>query len=276
MTKNTAKSTILIGDSCAGGFGVLKEMIKWSDGFRVEYIADYGKNPFGLKSKNEIFEIVKSWFSNLVKLNNIRLVVIACNTASIASYDSLTRLSEEFGVPVVSMVDGVERCIESNCEFIKNKTVAIMATKYTIGSYRYFDIIKKFNPSHIINIIGTQAEHCVASGEYNSPCGKKAIVENLIRYKDRSIDTVVLGCTCFPLIADQIKATVGKEAMLLDPAVYVSNLAKNVLEVKRDRLNLDVHILNTSLSKISLSSIDKCSSDIFGSKLDVSIVRLNR
>ena len=106
------RGTILMTDSCSGGLSVLKYIKRWSNDYKIIYVADYEKNPFGLKNHVEIVNIVKSWFTNLVKKDKVKIVVIACNTASIAIKYKKAELSKKFGIPVITMIDGIKKCIK--------------------------------------------------------------------------------------------------------------------------------------------------------------------
>jgi len=211
---------------------------------------------FGLKNQKQIIEIVESWFKNLVKRNNVKLVVIACNTASIASYKISRDLSNKHKVPVISMVDGISTCIQKNRELIEGKNVAIMATKYTIDSLKYFEIIHKYHPKKIINIVATQSEHSVTIGNCNLNAGKSLIYKELAKYRNEKIDTLILACTCFQLITSQIRKILGKTILFLDPAIYVSEQSKEILNVTQDKVDPELLIYSTSKTKKSTAGLD--------------------
>lgn len=274
--KTFKRDTILIADSCSGALSLLKHFEKWAGDFQIAYLADYEKNPFGLKNQAEIIEIVKSWFTNLVLFDNVKLVVIACNTASIASYSILKDLSNEYHIPVISMVDGMIECIERNRSQVLNKNVAIMATKYTIESKKYFDVIKKHNPNKIAEIIGTQSEHAVATGSCNSSAGRKCIGKELIKYQRGKINTLVLSCTCFQLIVDQIKNVFGKDITFLDPSYDVSELSKRALNISNGKFGLELCIYTTSETPASLLGLKVSCLTIFKEKLSTTFLHLNR
>lgn len=277
MSNSAYHGTILIGDSCIGGIGILEKIRRWAGGYRILYIADYEKNPFGLRSTDDIAGIVRSWFYNLVGSGEeIRLVVIACNTASIASYDTLPILADEFNVPVVNLVDGVAKCVEDNTEHIKLKNVAIMGTEYTIKSGRYAEIVKQYRPNQVINIAGTRIEHCAMLDGCDSLNGKMILDGELQEYKDQSIDTLVLACTAFSLIPEYIRPFVGNGVVFLDPASYVSEMARQILKVANPSTCHNIHILSTRLSQKTLSIINRYASSILGNEVSVSHIRMVR
>lgn len=270
------KKTILIADSCVGGLGVLTQVQKWSGGYSIEYLADYEKNPFGLKTREEIRNIVESWFRNLVKPKEVCLVIIGCNTASIAVHDSLQEISSNYGVPVISMVDGLKACLADNSKFITNKSVGIMATKYSIESGTYFTLVDNYNPCQIVNIVGTNSEHCVATGRYLTSKCKPLIEDDLKGCMVENLETVILGCTCLPLISKKIAGVIGRSIVFLNPAEYVSQIARQILKVNEEIFNNDIHILTTSSKKKTLESIHNTTRNLIGDNIKVSCIEIER
>jgi glutamate racemase len=251
----TNKKTILMLDSCSGGLSVLKYTEKWSGNYRIVYVADYEKNPFGLKSQNEIVSIVKSWFFNLIKSSQAKIAIIACNTASIAIKNEKEKLSKMFKIPIITMIEGVEKCIKNNETHIRNKNVAIVGTKYTIESREYLKIVKRYNPKKIIEIIATMCEREVARGTHNSADGKKNIIDELCPHKNKMIGTVILACTCLKTINHQIKNILGNKILCLDPAIEVSKLSKKLLNINKDKSKTKIIIYNTAKSEKSMNGI---------------------
>jgi len=260
---NVPNKTIVIADSCSGGIGVMKYINTWAGDYRVEYLADYEKNPLGLKDSNEIESIVKSWFKCLVNKDNTCLVVIACNTASIASMRIKQRLADASGVPIINMVDGLKECIKRNKSQIVGRNVAVMATKYTIESGVYQGIISKYQPNKIIGIIATNCEQEVAMGRFETAEGGVIIKNELEKYSNQNIDTVILACTCFKAIENQIIGSLGASVKCMDPAENVSDLAMQELGVVINKKNPKIKLWNTAQSEDTNESIgNMCKSNI--------------
>lgn len=268
--------TIIMADSCSGGISVLKYINTWAGDYNVEYLADYEKNPFGLKSSIEIENIVESWFKNLVNKDDTCLFIIACNTASIASMRIKQRLIDDFGVPIINMVDGLKECVEINKSQIIGKNVAIMATKYTIESGLYQEIIGKYQPNRIIGMIAINSEKEVAMGRFKTADGKIIIKNELERYSDQNIDTVILGCTCFKAIESQIIEMLGPNVKCIDPAKNVSDLVMKELRIKIKTKNPKLKFWNTSQSENTYDSIDiMCKANI-KNNVKINYLKLSR
>ena len=271
------KNTILVADSCSGSINLIKYIQKWADNYQIIYLADYEKNPFGLKKQKEITNIVKSWLQHfLTKPNNIKLVIIACNTASIASTNEITKLSKQYKIPIISMIQGVESCFKINTDCILNKNVAIMATKYSIESKQYYKILKKYKPKKIINIIGTKCERAVAHGTYHTQEGQRDIEQELKTFKNKKINTVILACSCFQSISDQIKKILGKKIICLNPAKYVSASAKKTLKVQRKKKAQKIIMYSTAKSINSINGIKLSSSNNLDKQIKIKFIKIRR
>ncbi|KPJ56538.1 hypothetical protein AMJ49_04655, partial [Parcubacteria bacterium DG_74_2] len=128
--KSKYKGTILIADSCAGGLEILKYFLEWAGDYKIYYLADGEKNPFGQKTKKEVKDIVYSWIKNFQTSNdNLKIVVVACNTASVAIKDQVSNLEKKFKIPIVTMIDGVEKSVYENKKILKNKNTLILGTR---------------------------------------------------------------------------------------------------------------------------------------------------
>lgn len=270
------KKSIIMADSCSGGFSVLKYIDSWAGNYNVEYLADYEKNPFGLKSEPEIEDIVSSWFKNLVDKDKVRLFIIACNTASIASVKIKQKLAKEYGVPIINMIEGVRACIKNSEAAIKGKNVAIMATKYTIESKKYQKILNKYGPKKIISIIATNCEREVANGRFNSPQGKEIIKEELRKYQGEEIQTIILACTCFKSIEDQIVGILGVNIKCIDPALEVSNLAAKELGLKYKKSNPLLTIWDTRHDTETIKSLNIACNTFLNKDVKINFLKLLR
>lgn len=277
----STKGKILIFDSCAGGFGVMNSMLSWAGDYEIIFIADYEMNPFGVRPKSEISDIVISWFDNYIsslEYEDVKLVVIACNTASIASKEVVEKLQEKYKIPIVTTIDSLKLSLQHNIEDIKGRNVGIFGTKYTIESGLYAKIVEQYNPTNIYNIIGTKSESSVAKGFCKEEEGKKVIAEELKPYEKSQISTLILGCTCFELIQDTINEQFAQNITFINPGHFVSERAKHILRITED-IQTDVKnikIISTKLDDISKKGIQTSSNDYFKCDLDVSEIKVLR
>lgn len=281
MKKRSNKGDIFLFDSCAGGFGVMNHFMKWAGDYNITFVADYEKIPFGVQSKEDISKIVISWFKNYISTlenNSIKLIVIACNTASIASTEIMYSLIDQYDIPIVTMIDGFRSGIENNIKKVNGKNIGIFGTKYTIESGVYSKILKSYDPKEVYNIIGTNSEASVAKGFYQDSQGKKDIAGELLPFKDANIDTIILGCTRFEIIQSQIQNIFKRDIEFINPGFFVSEKAREVLGVVDDiETNLStVTILSTQLNEKSEKGLNESSNNYFGCKLNLSEIKIFR
>lgn len=268
---------ILIADSCTGGLSILELISKWAGNNELLYLADYEKNPFGLKEKKEIVDIVESWLKCFTKEPyNIDVLVIACNTASIAVDSSILKLSRVYRIPIISMVTGMRLCLHQNERLLKNKNVAIMATRYSIFSKKYFNLVKKYNPNKLVNIVGTKCEHYVASGEYRKKYAKEEIKNELHPYSQDRSDTVILGCTNFKFLKKLIKEELGNNLTFLDPAESISRELKESMQIRHESQSKDIKIFTSGKIQLFEKIIDRAVVNIFHKKFDIIPIHLKR
>lgn len=279
MSKNKGK--IIIFDSCSGGFGVLNHFLKWAGDYELIFVADYERNSFGIQTKEEICGIIESWFEDYISTlgkDSVKLVVIACNTASIASVSIVGDLEGKYGIPVVSMIDGFGLSLDKNEEFVECKNVGIFATKYSIESGLYAKNLYDHGAKEVFNIIGTNSEASVASGYYDEDDGKNDIERELEPFINADLDTIVLGCTCFELIKPQIKKVIDETIDFINPGYYLSEKAKDVLGVGSNT-SIEpgqVRLLTTKLNDKSKKGIDNSSLNYFNCKLEISELVIQR
>ena len=257
-----AYKKILMADSCMGGIAVLNKINALHRNCSFSFLADVEKNPFGLKNTDEISKIVEDWLK-FAKLNNYDLLIIACNTASIAVYDKLELLMEKYNIPIITMIDLLQIACDTKRDFIKNKNVVLFGTKYTVSSNLYKSIINKYNAKNIFSITGTESEHLVAFSMFNNDEQlKKSNIEISI-YKEEKIDTFILACTCFECLENTIKNYYGNiniinlneylNKILRLPASYVcagNNYTENITLLTTGDIFVWDDIINLATKKI--------------------------
>ncbi|MEK7198197.1 MAG: aspartate/glutamate racemase family protein [Patescibacteria group bacterium] len=275
-TKKFQRETILVADSCAGGLDVLRYFLAWAGEYELLYLADGKRNPFGLKTKEEIKEIIINWIEKFQKMfPNLVLVVIACNTASIAVLKNKKSIEQRFGIPIVTMLDGVNLSLSKNIKRISGKKVLITGTKYTINSNEYQKLLRRAEPKKLYSLCATKSEKFIARGLEKNKSFKKEVLDELSKYKNKSIETIFLGCTCFEFIKYQLKRLYGNDTFFLNPAKEVSEMAKFKLQPKEKRKKLNnVKIYTTGDLRIWKKNINLISNKIFGKKLKIKKLRI--
>ncbi len=232
------KKTIKIGifDSGIGGATVLKEILKILPNENYIYYSDSFNNPYGDKSKEELKEICKKIINILIQ-KNCKAIVIACNTASTLSKD----LREEYKqIPIIA----IEPAYKMVHDYAFNEATLVMATKRTIESNKFNNLLKNYNNNK------TYLLPCIGLADAIEEADKEKIQEfmkkELAKYAGK-VQNVVIGCTHYALIKEEIKNTLGNVqffygaknlALHLKDELQKNGLIKNVNENKRVKIKI--------------------------------------
>lgn len=211
-------------DSGVGGLTVAKEVIKVLPNENIIYFGDTARVPYGSKSK----ETVTKFSGQIIRFlmsKNVKAVVIACNTVSSNSFE---KLKEEFSVPIVEVVTpGVEACIKAT----KNKIVGIIGTEATIKSGAYEKKLKEYDKN--IKVFSKACPLFVPIAEEGWADNEVARLTAEIYLKElleKGIDSVVLGCTHYPLLKNCVRKVLGEGVSIVDPACAAALKMKEYLE----------------------------------------------
>lgn len=217
-----------IFDSGIGGTTILNELRNLLPSESFIYYADSKNNPYGEKSDEELFKIVSD-VVNILSSKNVKLIVIACNTATTRC---IKLLREKY--PYMIFV-GTEPAIKVACDNDYKNTL-VMATPGTINSERTHELVIK-NQKKDQNITLLPCDGLANAIENNNnDLIDKLLNKLLSEYFDKNIDSIVLGCTHYPLIKDKIQ-NLFPNAVLIDGNRGVSNQVKFKLE-ENNLLNL--------------------------------------
>lgn len=242
MNKN---NPIGIFDSGIGGATVLKEILKILPNENYIYYSDSKNNPYGDKTDEEILnfcdEIVKEFINK-----NCKAIVIACNTASAKSAKFLR---EKYKDKIIIAIEPAYKMVH---DFAYNGRTLIMATKGTIESEKFYKLYEEYNnkKTYLLPCKGL-AE--LIENEYEKDINKY-LEKNLSKYKG-NIENVVLGCTHYPLIKNQIKEILG-EVKFFEGSPNLAKHLKQVLEEK-ELINLSEKIGNIEFIDSSNSELKK-------------------
>lgn len=222
------KSAIGVFDSGVGGITVLKELIDLLPSENIIYYGDSGNSPYGDKSQGEIQKLCINIVDFLIE-KKCKMIVIACNTATKAAIDILR---EQYNLPVIGVIEsGAKKALEVT----KNNKVGILSTVFTAKTNAYLDEINKFASNVEVYQKGCKDLCPMIENGWETYEDRMTLLEEYIADLPEEIDTIVLGCTHYPLIVDDIsKLTHGK--CIIDPAKETSVVAKKTLE-SLDMLN---------------------------------------
>ena len=208
-------------DSGIGGLTTLKEIRKLLPNEDYIYFADSVNNPYGEKTTEELFDITKNIVDFLIQ-EKVKLIVIACNTATTKCVNLLRD-----AYPNMLFV-GTEPAIKVACDS-NSKNILVLATPVTINSERTKELINNFKRENQ-NITLIKCDKLANAIETNdNKLIDKLLHEYLDEYKDKKIDTIVLGCTHYPLIKKNIKKILPK-VTLVDGNKGVARRVKYLLE----------------------------------------------
>lgn len=218
-----------IFDSGFGGLTVMSAISKVLPKENIIYFGDTAHVPYGTKSKETVTDFAIKISKFLIK-NNVKMIVVACNTASAFSLDYLQKI---IPIPIIGVIKaGSLEAIKQT----KNKRIGIIGTQGTIKSFAYINEIK--NNDNKIKCFSCACPLFVPLVEegWVENRNTKKIVEDVakIYLKDfkKKIDTLILGCTHYPLLKQTIQKVIGKKIKIVDSATVVAHEVEKVLKDK--------------------------------------------
>ena len=222
-------------DSGVGGLTVVKQALKQLPRETVYFIGDQARLPYGPRPSAQVREFSWQMASFLLK-KDIKMLVIACNTATAAA---LPDLRAHLDIPVIGVISpGSRAALKAS----PSKRIGVIATEGTIKSNAYRDAIMTKDPdATVFSQACPKFVPLVESNEYRSTVAKRVVAESLKPFKTKNIDTLVLGCTHYPLLRPLIQNVVGEDVTLIDSGAETVNGVSFMLDY--------LDIANTSATK---------------------------
>lgn len=216
-----------IFDSGVGGLTVFKEIRSLLPNENLIYFGDTARVPYGSKSP-AIVQKYSLEIARFLEMQNVKLIVIACNTASALA---LSTLRSEVRIPVIGVIDpGVRAAIKS----AQNGTIAVIGTKATISSGVYQSRIQRLRNS--LNVIAVPCPLFVPIVEenlINTKLAADALEMYLSDFKKTDIKSLILACTHYPLLKQQINSFFDEKINLVDSAYETAKEVKETLIARR-------------------------------------------
>jgi glutamate racemase len=206
-----------IFDSGVGGLTVLDAIARAYPSESLVYFGDTGRYPYGVRSKQVIVEYSRQ-IAGFLEQQECKFIVIACNTAS-----SLA-LAEVSGVASVDVIGVIEPGAQAAVRATKSKRVGVIGTEATVNSGAYTKAIHLIDSS--VEVIARACPLFVALAEegYAGKDATRLVAEEyLAPFRADKIDTLVLGCTHYPLLQDDIASVLGSDVTLVDSATTVAH-----------------------------------------------------
>jgi glutamate racemase len=226
-TNNEASRPIGVFDSGVGGLTVVKELNKLLPNEKIIYFGDTGRVPYGNKSRETIIHYSLQVAYFLMK-KKIKMLVIACNTASSVSLPTLKR---HFHIPIIGVIEpGAKSAIETT----RSNNIGVIGTLGTVKSNAYKKALKKIKSG--VNVTQDPCPlfvHLAEDGWNNNKIAQLISDEYLKAFKGKNIDTLILGCTHYPLLKGVIQKSVGAKVELIDSGKETAKEVNRILGKKQ-------------------------------------------
>ncbi len=211
-------------DSGVGGLTVAREIMRNLPDEEIVYFGDTARVPYGSKSKNTVVHYSRQ-IVRFLQTQEVKAIVIACNTASALALDTLEK---EFDIPIIGVVKpGASMAVKTT----RNNRIGVIATQSTIMSNLYPTLIRENHPD--ITVFGKACPlfvPLVEEGWTRDPVTEEVARRYLKDLMEKDIDTLILGCTHYPLLRHLLQGVVGDHVALVNPAYETALALKRLLK----------------------------------------------
>ncbi len=217
------EAPIGVFDSGIGGLTVVKEIMNQIPNEKIIYFGDTARVPYGNKSKETVTRYSRQ-IVRFLETNGVKAIVVACNTASAFALDELEKKSE------IPMIGVVKPGAKVAAEATRNGKIGIIGTEGTVSSGLYTEYIQNLNnKAEVIGKACPLFVPLVEEGLLEDPVTDEIAKRYLNELIDIDIDTLILGCTHYPLIRTTVGKIMGKQVKLVNPAYETARELKEML-----------------------------------------------
>jgi len=210
-------------DSGVGGLTVAKEIIRQCPNESIIYLGDTARCPYGPRPKEEIRELTWRMVHHLLS-QDIKMLVIACNTATAVAFEEIR---DALPIPVIGVINPGAR---SALQVTRNYKVGIIGTLGTVNSNAYVHALQDIHPDiEVTQLACPLFVPLVEAGDLTSEHCKSIVDESLLPLKNTAIDTLILGCTHYPLLRSTISNSMEKHIQLIDSAKETAREVSTIL-----------------------------------------------
>lgn len=224
MIQTDRNAPVGVFDSGVGGLTVAREIMRQIPEERIVYFGDTARVPYGNKSKDTILRYSRQ-IIRFLRTREVKAIVIACNTASAYALDTVAAESD---IPIIGVINaGARAAVQAT----RNGKIGVIGTEGTIGSGIYTRVMKQLKPD--IQVTGKPCPlfvPLVEEGLLHDSVTDEIASRYLSVLKGKYIDTLVLGCTHYPLLRSTLRRLMGEDVVLVNPAYETAIELKQLLE----------------------------------------------
>ncbi len=224
---------VLFFDSGIGGLTIVKRFLEIKKNVNIIYYADTINFPYGDKDEAFIGNILHNVYLNLVKEYNIELIVIVCNTASVAALQYLREKIKNI------QIIGTVPAVKPAAEMTVNNKIGIIATEATVRLQYLNNLVKKYAEDKKVIIKASGKLVDAIENFYEDKKIKKTIKDELSVFKHENIDVLVLGCTHYSFLKDQITDFFENKVKVIDSIEGLTNRIMELLPKNMETDNVD-------------------------------------
>ncbi|MCD2491991.1 glutamate racemase [Lacrimispora sp. NSJ-141] len=221
-------------DSGVGGLTVAREIMRQIPDERMVYFGDTARLPYGTKSKETVIRYSKQ-IIRFLKTKQVKAIVVACNTATA---QALEEIKNGLDIPVIGVIDAAARVAS---EVSRNGRIGVIGTTGTIESGMYEKALKEYNPQ--VQVYGKACPLLVSlveEGWLHDSVTEEVVSRYMKDLEYKSIDTLILGCTHYPLLRSIFRKVAGEGVTLVNPAYETAMELSSLLDSKGLRCGQNV------------------------------------
>lgn len=225
--------SIGVFDSGLGGLTAVKQIMNELPNENIIYFGDTGRVPYGNKSKDTVIKYTRNDINFLLS-KDVKIIVVACGTVS---SQVLPVIRDDYDIPIIGVV---EAAADAAYKAVKNGKIGIIGTSGTIKSGAYESLLKKKDPNlKLFSNACPLFVPLVENGHFDTEVTRLVIEEYLSDIKAAGVDTLILGCTHYPLLKQSIARYMGKDVTLIDAGYEAAKALKRYFD--KDDLHSDEH-----------------------------------
>lgn len=232
-----------IMDSGIGGLTAVKALMDMMPNESFIYVGDVARLPYGPRSQEEVAQFVLE-IGRFLEKQGVKLLLIACNTATVAG---LEKAQEALSIPVIGMIHpGAKAASQAT----RNHHYGVFATEGTVKSKAYTQTIQSFDAQSKVSEVACPSFVTLVEQDHWNDCYTSvAVQEAFEQFEDKDIDTLILGCTHFPILQPAIVEQLPREMTLINPG------AESIFEVKQTLENREA-LSNTEAQHVFYTTGD--------------------